>query len=236
MSSYDRVAHLRVVRQLLLILFVGNIRATSHQLCVLANITEERIFARGSRISSVESAYSRRLYLKADPRNKKNDPCYSWREELQVGRAGLFFSPIQIARRTPAYATSPLPGDTIQDTQMKLVSPLVIRSNGIVEDKAPRPVRRAVYERDHYTCRDCGRVGTPGTRAGDIQAFHLVAVRSGGDHSVDNMITLCTACRRRRDRSRRGYARVRREQELRRQAGAASVSYSATSAIFDSND
>lgn len=71
---------------------------------------------------------------------------------------------------------------------------------------APADVRVSVYERDGYTCQDCGVQGRPGIRVGDIQAHHLVGWSRGGEHTADNLVTLCTLCHKARERTMRGQA------------------------------
>lgn len=60
-------------------------------------------------------------------------------------------------------------------------------------------LKYAVYERDHFTCQDCGFIGTPGLGFGHIQAHHIqAAVALGGGHEPGNLITLCGRCHARR--------------------------------------
>ena len=86
---------------------------------------------------------------------------------------------------------------------MHKLSASVIRPNGRIVVRAPANIRREVYQRDNYTCRDCGHRGTTGKGEGSIQAFHLKPIRDGGEHTPDNMITLCYSCRRHRERIRK---------------------------------
>ncbi|MFN6963365.1 MAG: HNH endonuclease [Pyrinomonadaceae bacterium] len=86
---------------------------------------------------------------------------------------------------------------------MSPISPKVLKPNGLIEMRIPEAVRKAVYERDRYTCRDCGVAGRPGRKQGYVQVYHLIAIRDGGDHSPDNLITVCYACRRARDEEKR---------------------------------
>lgn len=53
--------------------------------------------------------------------------------------------------------------------------------------------RRRVYERDDFTCRNCGRSGGP---YGDheLHCHHIVPKARGGTHRPDNLATLCAAC------------------------------------------
>lgn len=66
----------------------------------------------------------------------------------------------------------------------------------------PRPspsiwarLRRAVFERDGYTCVYCGRIDRP------LECDHVLAVANGGSHAIDNLTTSCRPCNRsKRDR------------------------------------
>lgn len=64
----------------------------------------------------------------------------------------------------------------------------------------PNDLRYAVYERDHYTCQDCGLEGKPGYAAKDLQANHIKPVKEGGKHELDNLITVCLICHKKRDK------------------------------------
>ena len=86
---------------------------------------------------------------------------------------------------------------------MRRISSKVIRPNGLIESRIPPAIRKAVYERDDFTCRDCGTKGIPGRTKDSIQAYHIVAVREGGEHTLENLITVCYTCRKRRDEERR---------------------------------
>lgn len=56
--------------------------------------------------------------------------------------------------------------------------------------------RRAVYERDDWTCTRCGRRSGP--YAGDdgvpLHAHHLTPRSAGGTHRLSNLTTLCEPC------------------------------------------
>ena len=56
--------------------------------------------------------------------------------------------------------------------------------------------RKAVYERDNYTCQECGRRSGP--HAGDggatLHAHHLISLRDGGWHHLANLVTVCQYC------------------------------------------
>lgn len=53
--------------------------------------------------------------------------------------------------------------------------------------------RRVVYQRDHYTCRNCGRQGGP-YGAVELHCHHVVPKARGGTHRTANLVTLCEAC------------------------------------------
>ena len=49
-------------------------------------------------------------------------------------------------------------------------------------------VRRVVFERDGYRCRQCGR-------AGRLECDHVIPLHRGGDPwALDNLQTLCGGC------------------------------------------
>lgn len=56
-----------------------------------------------------------------------------------------------------------------------------------------RGLRKKVYERDNWTCKDCG-VKCRET----IQCHHVVPYRESMDDSMENLITLCRKCHCRR--------------------------------------
>jgi hypothetical protein len=53
--------------------------------------------------------------------------------------------------------------------------------------------RHEVYERDNYTCQNCGIRGGDDTDI-EIHAHHIVPKANGGTHSRSNLITLCKQC------------------------------------------
>ncbi|WP_311170977.1 HNH endonuclease [Halobellus ordinarius] len=56
--------------------------------------------------------------------------------------------------------------------------------------------RKRVYERDNYTCQNCG---TQGGRRGDseLHAHHVRPRSAGGSHDERNLVTLCRDCHNR---------------------------------------
>lgn len=66
--------------------------------------------------------------------------------------------------------------------------------------QAPVSIRKKVYERDNYTCQDCGFKGIPGNGKKFIQAHHIIETTNGGPHTLENMITVCGECHLKRDR------------------------------------
>jgi transposase-like protein len=56
--------------------------------------------------------------------------------------------------------------------------------------------RAECYERDNWTCRDCGVKCHHGVR---IAAHHVIPRRHGGSDDLDNLLTLCGSCHSRRE-------------------------------------
>lgn len=50
-------------------------------------------------------------------------------------------------------------------------------------------IRRAVFERDGFQCRECGC-------GDDLEAHHIEAVKDGGTPTLSNLTTLCKQCHR----------------------------------------
>ncbi len=57
--------------------------------------------------------------------------------------------------------------------------------------REPVDVYNAVFERDNYTCLECG-VFSPGSHF--LVAHHIVPVRYGGASKLTNAVTLCRPC------------------------------------------
>ena len=65
-----------------------------------------------------------------------------------------------------------------------------------------REIREAVFERDNYTCRYCGRKITELRRfhrfarrdVGLIHVDHVIPRCRGGSDEMDNLVTACQAC------------------------------------------
>lgn len=51
--------------------------------------------------------------------------------------------------------------------------------------------RQSVYERDEYTCQNCGRTVN---NSGELEAHHIVPVKNGGSHSQSNLVAMCVDC------------------------------------------
>ncbi|WP_082223409.1 HNH endonuclease [Halosimplex carlsbadense] len=78
--------------------------------------------------------------------------------------------------------------------------------------------RKAVYERDNYTCQYCGVRSGP--HAGDggavLHAHHQIPLNRGGGNHLENLATVCQSCHDRahghptgRNYENRGYKGVR---------------------------
>ena len=53
-------------------------------------------------------------------------------------------------------------------------------------------IRRLIYERDNFTCQECGLKMTNKTVAHDVH--HIVPFLESFDNSIGNLITLCKCC------------------------------------------
>jgi 5-methylcytosine-specific restriction endonuclease McrA len=60
-----------------------------------------------------------------------------------------------------------------------------------------RKRRAECYERDNWTCQDCGvKCTNKGPRR--IQAHHVIGRRNGGTDDLSNLVTLCLSCHHKR--------------------------------------
>ena len=57
----------------------------------------------------------------------------------------------------------------------------------------PGWLRRTVLVRDDYYCRYCGR------RTQTLDIDHVIPVKYGGQSTVDNLVTACAKCSRRKN-------------------------------------
>lgn len=62
---------------------------------------------------------------------------------------------------------------------------------GYPSDWADR--RRRVFERDDWTCTECGTSGGPRGPA-TLHPDHIVPVAKGGSHEIGNLETKCATC------------------------------------------
>lgn len=53
--------------------------------------------------------------------------------------------------------------------------------------------RQEVYERDEYTCQNCGR-SIRNRSDLELQAHHIVPISKGGSHAKTNLSTMCSEC------------------------------------------
>lgn len=58
--------------------------------------------------------------------------------------------------------------------------------------KVTNRMRFAIYERDNYRCRMCGR------RTDDLEIDHIIPISKGGKSTYDNLQTLCHRCNMRK--------------------------------------
>jgi 5-methylcytosine-specific restriction endonuclease McrA len=57
-----------------------------------------------------------------------------------------------------------------------------------------RRLRPRVLRRDRYTCQECGYRDPSGKT---LETHHTVARATGGQHSMDTLVTLCRSCHKR---------------------------------------
>lgn len=55
-------------------------------------------------------------------------------------------------------------------------------------------IRKMVYERDHWTCQDCGIKGIK------LDVHHKIPFLESHDNSLENLISLCRSCHIKRER------------------------------------
>lgn len=60
--------------------------------------------------------------------------------------------------------------------------------------------RKAILERDDYTCQRCGHKGESGYRLDCVQVHHIVRRADGGTNEPANLVTLCGTCHKKSDR------------------------------------
>jgi len=66
----------------------------------------------------------------------------------------------------------------------------------IDHEPAPEKQRKKRFKKDNYRCRLCGELGTQLGGCADLEAHHRTPLDEGGDHSLENLITLCHECHR----------------------------------------
>ena len=54
-------------------------------------------------------------------------------------------------------------------------------------------LRKAVFERDHYTCQYCGKKG------GILEVDHVIPFSKGGSDDMSNLVTSCRKCNRQKN-------------------------------------
>lgn len=55
-------------------------------------------------------------------------------------------------------------------------------------------LRLAVYERDNFTCQYCGLHADEG----ELQIDHIIPVSRGGTNNINNLVTSCSACNKKK--------------------------------------
>lgn len=80
-----------------------------------------------------------------------------------------------------------------------------VSPNGTLDTWQWRKLRQEVYERDNWTCQECGVrcLNTKDAKAHPkrkIQCHHVVPRRYGGSDVMDNLVTLCMSCHHKLER------------------------------------
>lgn len=85
-------------------------------------------------------------------------------------------------------------GFVIPSAQSHFPAPSVIRLMTLVRRPPMRVrlTRRAVFQRDNYTCQYCG------IRTNDLTIDHVVPRSRGGKHTWENVVSACRACNHRK--------------------------------------
>lgn len=55
--------------------------------------------------------------------------------------------------------------------------------------------KRRARKKDNYTCQDCGRSGD---EVVELHVHHITPASEGGSHNLNNLITLCDYCHKKR--------------------------------------
>ncbi|WP_462394332.1 HNH endonuclease [Lentilactobacillus parabuchneri] len=77
-----------------------------------------------------------------------------------------------------------------------------------VDSSMWKKISKRVFERDHYTCAYCGKVG------GKLDVDHMMPVSRGGTSEMSNLITACQHCNRQKhDKTVSEYLEWRNEHE-----------------------
>jgi len=98
--------------------------------------------------------------------------------------------------------TKPCPkcSSTIHTRQRECARHMLEAKGGVTRrprDVIPTSLRLQVYERDAYTCRLCGAVGTGEMHSEKIEGFeidHIIPNAAGGGIELDNLQVLCRPC------------------------------------------
>lgn len=123
-----------------------------------------------------------------------------WTEENGHPRLGTKWTPEQRERHT-AYRSTPEYRKKLSDAQKgerahNWQGGQTTAEQRRMQGREWRERRRECYERDNWTCRDCGVKCHNEVR---IAAHHIVPRRHGGGDEIENLATLCASCHRSRE-------------------------------------
>lgn len=78
----------------------------------------------------------------------------------------------------------------------------------------PWKLQQACFKRDRWCCTQCGFHARP--NRGELHADHIKNLATGGEDTLENLQSLCTACHAAKTRTEQAAGRARRKQRLTR--------------------
>lgn len=89
--------------------------------------------------------------------------------------------------------------DKIRKTLLRGREQVSSKSKLRLSTKKWQKIRKQCYERDNYTCQECGIKCVSKDKKvlnRTIQCHHIIPWSKTNDDSLDNLITLCVSCHR----------------------------------------
>lgn len=182
---------------------------TKEQLYDLYIVQELSIDTIRARLRSSEPSISRLLEEYNIPKRDKTEKCAGWNRGIPISQQQKDVLSAHAKARTgeksPRYgaklstSTRKKIAGSLKGKYRKHLNPNwknggITKFRKIIHGQYEyKDWRKAVYERDKYTCQQCGKPSN-----GDIQAHHIHPVRACPERILDvsNGITLCVSCHR----------------------------------------